>query len=147
METLHATQVKKLRKELGVRALDSNTLHAKGKELFKDKFLGVLSQDSPFPTKDGYTIMNNDYVGGAGIHWVAVIKKGKHIYVYDSFGRYSKNILPTFTTKMTTKGYTIHSADPSDADQFGYTSVDCGHRSLSALQIANSKGVNAFMML
>lgn len=139
--------MKKLVKELGNVALDSVTLHRKGKQLFKDKFHGVLCQDSPFPSKNGYTIMNNDYVGGVGIHWVAVIKQGNNIYVYDSFGRYSRNILPTFTAKMQSRGFKVFSADPADADQFGYTSVDCGHRSLSALKIAHSKGIGAFMLL
>lgn len=118
-----------------------------GKKLFKTKFNGVIMQNSKFPTKDGYTIMNNDMLGGSGIHWLAIIKKGKHIYVYDSFGRLSKNILPAFVKKMTTQGYTIHTADPTDQDQYGYTSVDCGHRCLSALMIANTKGVSQFMKL
>ena len=127
--------------------LDSVTIQKKGKELFKSKFIGVFSQDSPVPKRDGYMIMNNDYLGGGGIHWVAIVKQSKNIYVYDSFGRYSKNILPTFTAKMKKQGYKVHSADPSDADQHGYTSVDCGHRSLSALQIAHTKGIKKFMML
>jgi hypothetical protein len=104
-------------------------------------------QDSRIPSKDGYLIINNDFIGGPGIHWLACIKKDKDLYIYDSFGRLGKNILPNLVTRMKQKGYTIHNTDTSDQDQYGYESVDCGHRSCSALMITQKYGIKAYMTL
>lgn len=104
-------------------------------------------QDSKFPKTDGYSIMNTDTSGGPGIHWMALIRRGQNVYVYDSFGRLSKSVLPHFTKKMQRQGVKVHTADPTDQDQYGYESVDCGHRCISALAIAKKYGVPAFMSL
>lgn len=104
-------------------------------------------QNSNIPSKDGYMIINTDFIGGSGIHWIAAYKKGKDIYIYDSFGRLGKNILPNLVKRMKQKGYTIHNTDTKDQDQHGYTSVDCGHRCISALKICKGSGIKAFMSL
>lgn len=104
-------------------------------------------QNSNIPSRDGYMIVNNDFIGGPGIHWLACIKQGKNLYIYDSFGRLGKNILPKLVDRMRQKGYIIHDADTSDQDQYGDTSVDCGHRACSALMIAHKYGIRAFMTL
>jgi hypothetical protein len=139
--------VKALRASLGNVALDGGTISRKCKQLFGSTFNGVFLQDSKFPAKDGYSVMNNDTSGGKGIHWLAVIKRGKTIYVYDSFGRLTRNILPIFTKNMKAQGFTVKTADPSDQDQYGTTSRDCGHRCISALMIAKKQGIQAFMNL
>jgi ribosomal protein L16/L10AE len=148
VEALHRRQTKKLKQELGNVPLSDVTLRKKCKQLFRAKFLGIRMQDQTFPSgKSGYGIMNTDHTGGSGIHWVAVVKTGNSTHVYDSFGRHAKNVVPTFTKSIIGRGRVVRSADPSDADQHGYTSVDCGHRCLSALMIANSHGVNEFLKL
>lgn len=114
---------------------------------FKSKFLGVFMQNSKIPIKDGFLIINNDFLGGPGIHWIACILKGKRAYIYDSFGRLAKNVIPKLVKNMKQKGYTILNTDTSDQDQYGYKSVDCGHRSISALLIADKYGTRAYMTL
>jgi hypothetical protein len=136
-----------LKQQLGNIALSDKTLNTVCKKLFNSKFLGVFMQNSNIPSKDGYMIINNDFIGGPGEHWLSCIKSGKNLYIYDSFGRLGKNILPKLVARMQQKGYTIHNADTSDQDQYGSTSVDCGHRSTSALMIAHKYGIKAFMTL
>ena len=104
-------------------------------------------QNSPIPIRDGYFIINTDVVGGKGIHWIAIVKQSQQIYVYDSFGRQAKHIIPVFYQKMSDRKFTIFNTDTSDADQHGYTSVDCGHRSISALMIMKKYGLKSFMSL
>lgn len=104
-------------------------------------------QDSRIPSKDGYMIINTDFTGRPGIHWVSGIKQGKNLYIYDSFGRKSSTLLPNLFQRMKDKGYHIHDADTTDQDQYGTKSVDCGHRSISALKICNDYGIKAFMSL
>jgi hypothetical protein len=136
-----------LRQQLGNVALTDKTLKSVCSKLFGTKFLGVFMQNSRIPSKDGYMIVNNDFIGGPGIHWLACIKQGKNLYIYDSFGRLGKNILPNLVTRMKQKGYTIHNTDTTDQDQYGNKSVDCGHRCVSALMIAQNYGIRAFMTL
>jgi hypothetical protein len=104
-------------------------------------------QNSNIPSRDGYMIINNDFIGGPGIHWLSCIKQGKNLYIYDSFGRPGIKILPKLVAKMKAMGYTIYDADTSDQDQYGNTSVDCGQRSVSALMIAHKYGIKAFLTL
>ena len=104
-------------------------------------------QNSPVPIRDGYFIINTDLTGGPGIHWMAVVKQSHNVYVYDSFGRHASNLIPAFVQKMADRGLNVYNTDTSDADQFGYKSVDCGHRSISALLIFNKYGLRAYMAL
>lgn len=146
-ESIHKQQVRQLRSRLGNVALTDATLNRECRKLFGSKFLGVKMQNSQVPNRDGYMIMNNDYLGGSGEHWLAIIKRGGDVFIYDSFGRLGRNILPSFVEKMNSQGFRIHNADTSDQDQYGYKSVDCGHRCISALMIADTYGVNAFLAL
>jgi hypothetical protein len=132
---------------LGNVPLTDATVNKEGKAAFGSKWLGVKMQNSQIPNRDGYMIMNNDFLGGSGIHWISIIKKGHNIYVYDSFGRTAGNLLPVFANKMKGRGYKIYNADTSDQDQYGSKSVTCGHRCLSALNIAKTYGIDAFMSL
>ena len=106
-------------------------------------------QNSNIPDTSGMFIMNNDAIGGLGIHWIAgIIDKDKNcVYLYDSFGRGSRRILPYFTQVMIAKGYKVKNADLSDQDQYGSRSVDCGHRCISALSIYAKHGIKAYMKL
>lgn len=146
-EAIHKAYVKDLKSSLGNVALDDVTIKKTCKKLFGDKFLGCLMQNSPIPLRDGYFIINTDYIGGAGLHWMSVVKQGHNIYIYDSFGRKANNIISSFVQKMVDHGFKIYNTDLSDADQFGYTSVDCGHRSISALMIHSKYGLRAYMAL
>jgi hypothetical protein len=88
-------------------------------------------QSSPVPIRDGYFIIHTDFIGGPGVHWMAVVNQGHSVYVYDSFGRRATSILPTFVQKMVDHGFKIYNTDLGDADQHGGTRVDCGHRSIA----------------
>lgn len=136
-----------LKQELGNKPLNNIEISRKCKKLFPRNFLGVFMQDSPVPDKSGYFIMNTDKVGRPGIHWISGIISGRNVYMYDSFGRLSKNIVKIFVSRMSKRGYTIHDADPTDQDQYGYTSVDCGARAISSLMIAKKYGIKQFMSL
>ena len=139
--------MKELKNQRGKEELDNVVIHETCEQMFKDEFITVLMQNSPIPNRNGYFIINTDCVGGKGLHWMCFIKVNKNIYVYDSFGRLSKNMLPLFTKKMTDQGYTIHNTDTYDADQHGYTSVDCGHRCIASLMIYHKLGLKAYMSL
>jgi hypothetical protein len=145
-EALHARQVKALKTRLGNVPLTDGTITTACKAK-KIPLMGVFMQNNPIPSRDGMFVMNNDTIGNAGIHWVGGVKIGKTIYIYDSFGRSNTKLLPIFTQMAKQQGYRIRNAGLNDQDQFGETSVDCGHRVISSLMIAKKYGVNSFMKL
>jgi hypothetical protein len=129
---------KQIIKKLGKKALDDVQLNKLGKELFGKKFIGVFSQDQ-LPTRSGYYIINTDTskkINSNSAHWVAIVQTKKTLYIYDSFGRFSKNVL-----KIISKNNTKKIVDSRhDAEQFGYTEV-CGHLSVAFLCVANDLGI------
>ena len=143
---MHKKQVSTLVGRIGNRALSGGTLITEGKKIGGIGFSGIFMQNQTPPLRPGSFIMNNDVTSGPGIHWVACVVVGKTIYVYDSFGRRSRTLLPIFSQLMKKNGYRIINTDLSDQDQFG-TSVTCGHRCLSALKIFKTYGLKGFKLL
>ena len=108
------------------------------------KFMGVKLQDETMPTGNGCYILNTD---GQGIHWVSVVQQNKTCYIYDSFGRRAQTLLKPFVHNRIGRGYKIKNTDLTDQDQYGYKSVDCGHRCLSALKIYKDHGLQEYLKL
>ena len=117
------------------------------KKIKGNPFLGVYMQNQMPPLRNGTFVMNNDVTTGPGIHWVSGVIEGKSIYIFDSFGRRSVNLLPIFSQKVKAKGFKIKNTDLSDNDQKGYTSVSCGHRCISSLQIYKNHGITGYKLL
>jgi len=84
-----------------------------------------------------YSVMNTD--NAKGIHWVSTFQRGKNIYVFDSFGRPTKQLIPEFYKRAVKAGYTIIDTD-YDVDQKD-EQLDCGIRSLAWCIIAFHKGI------
>lgn len=74
----------------------SNELNTVGKYLFGKKFKGVFSSDKiPKLKKNQYAILNLDSSDEEGSHWIAMCNDSKsNTYLYDSFGRSIKKIIP-----------------------------------------------------
>ena len=145
-EQIHAKQVKVLVKKLGNKALSDSELRKEASILKLPKFSGIYLQNSILPEGNCSYIINQDVVGGQGIHWLAVVQQNKTCYVYDSFGRGALGVIPKFHHTMRARGYTVKNTD-LDSDQHGYKSMDCGHRSLSALMIYKKYGLDGYMQL
>ena len=95
-----------------------------GRELFKNKFKGVVCRDVPLNEK-GYYIVNTDTSTGRGKHWTAVSTLDN--LFYDSFGKPSSII-----DKSIPETY-------PDREQC-YTEENCGLRAMSWLLLLNDLG-------
>ena len=129
---------RKFIKLLGKGPLDNFQLDKLGKELLGKKYLGTFAQDE-LPTKSGYLIINTDTsknINSGEAHWVAIIQTAKTLYVYDSYGRMTKNVLKLISKQ--TKKKIVDSKH--DAERFGFTAI-CGHLSLSWLCVAHDLGI------
>ena len=100
----------------------------------------MRNADYDFNKMDGeYSIINND--NGAGEHWLAVYQEGRSVYVFDTFGRDIKTLMPEFHARARTQGYNIIKANKKYEHEQGVKQNDCGLRSLAWLILAKSKGV------
>lgn len=146
-EQIHDKQVKILVKKLGNKAMSDTEIRKEANNLKLPKFSGVFLQNSVLPEGNCSYIINQDVIGGPGIHWIAVVQHNKVCYVYDSFGRGAGRLVPKFHQIMVGRGYKVKNTDLTDQDQYGSKSVDCGMRCLSALMIYKKYGLDGYMQL
>ena len=129
---------KQIINQVGKKALDNFQLEKLGKELIGSKFIGIFAQNE-LPEKNGYMIVNTDTskkINSNKAHWIGVYQTPKTLYIYDSFGRHTKNVLKVISRKTTKK----RKDSKHDAEQFGYSEV-CGQLSLSWLCVAHDIGI------
>ena len=134
-------QKQKYIKKFGRNALDNFQLDDECKNLFKNKFKFVGLQDelTAEQMKPGYYIINTDENNGSGIHWISLVITPKSVYIFDSFGRPSKQILKTLYKNLNEKKLKIIDSDPKQ-EQKG-NSVICGHLCICFLICCKKYGV------
>ncbi len=119
----------------------SSDLERTAKRMLGAKFLGVVPSDKIPKMADGtYIISNLDNSYQSGSHWISIVKDGKNLLVYDSFGRPGKRIIPS----LIEKGNIIDTED--DAEQ-GKNEENCGQRSIASLFVYDQYGKDMFMLL
>ena len=138
MTELFIKYKKKFIRNLGKGALDNFQLDKLGKQMLGKKYIGTFAQDE-LPSRSGYMIVNVDTskkINTPEAHWVGIYSTPKTLYVYDSYGRLTKNVLKIISTTTTKK--IIDSRH--DAEQFGHTAL-CGHLAISWLCVASELGI------
>ena len=127
-----------LLKIYGTKALDNEMMTVLGNNYIGTNFKGVFPQNKVPLDKPGYFIVNTDFDGEAGTHWVALISTSKKIYIYDSFGRKHEKLLKNITKRAKFIGKKVVDSDP-DPEQFGNTEI-CGPLSIAFLLVAKKFG-------
>jgi hypothetical protein len=126
--------------KLGRKALSNDTIDKYGKLLFQSKYKGCYAQDTKFELKRGFYIINTDLEKGPGLHWVSLIITPKIAYIYDSFSRDPKKLLPHLLQHLAK--YKIVSSDRRDSEQRGDSAI-CGHNCLAFLLTAQKLGIKS----
>ena len=123
---------------LGKETTYLNQLEQFGKSLFGKKFKGCYPSDQipKLTNETPYCILNLDTANQNGSHWVGVCKDGDKTYIYDSFGRTNKKIIPTLKTSGNGK---IRDTD-IDVEQEIWQ-LDCGQRSMAFLCLCDGWGI------
>lgn len=138
---------KKLIKAIGNRkAMNDIQITTICKELFGNKYLNTFSVDKAPVSKPGYMVVNTDKYGNKGIHWVACIKKGNTMYIFDSFARRASRILKILTDKLKEKNIKIVNSDLTDSEQRGDSEV-CGMLCIAWLYVAHTMGVKTALLI
>ena len=130
--------------KLGRKALSNDTIDKYGKLLFQSKYKGCYAQNEKFELKQGYYIINTDIASGKGIHWISLIITPKIAYIYDSFSRDPKKLLPHLLQHLAK--YKIVSSDRRDSEQRGDSAI-CGHASLAFLLTAQKLGIRSALKI
>jgi hypothetical protein len=124
------------------KALDNHQLDEIGNNLFGKKYIGTFAQDKFPVNKIGYSIVNVDTskrINTDKAHWVAIYSTKTKLYVYDSFGRSTKFVLPIIASAALKANKNIIESK-RDQEQYGYTEV-CGHLCLAWLCVVNDMGI------
>ncbi len=121
---------------LGRGATSDTQLNAIGKRLLGGSFTGVFSvEHKPDQSKrNQYFIINTMPKNHAGEHWMAVVKRDKTYYIYDSFGRNSKKIISSFVEGK-------HFIDADNDQEQSKDSAICGPLCLSFLICTKRLGI------
>lgn len=141
IEQKYREVLKKLENTIGSKVTFSNDLQSLGIRYFGLKFKGVYPSDKipKLNNLQPYAIINLDNSSLPGSHWVAVAydNKSGNIFVYDSFGRKTKKILPDIYIG----GNKIIDSDHDPEQRLNED--NCGQRSLAWLIVFDEQGDKA----
>lgn len=135
-------------KRLGRGITNARQLTKVGTDLFGKDYLGTYPQDIlPQRVKlkmntPAYYVINTDRSGRKGQHWLGVYWNGSKNFIYDSFGRPSAKLVPTFIKKI---GYKFADAD-KDAEQ-KVKENSCGARAMAWLVHVRKHGIRDAMKI
>jgi hypothetical protein len=116
----------------------TNDLKKKGKKVLGRGFRGVFASDKlPKINNKQMYIANLDKLNERGSHWIGVYKHNDKLYVYDSFGRSSKKIIPSIFHR---KGGGI--VDTQYDPEQSVKEDNCGLRSIAALYMFSTINPN-----
>ena len=127
-------------KKLGREPLDNFQIEAVGKEWFGKQWGFVSDQSKTIPkTPDRYYIVNTAHSDKSpGYHWTALyISKTGKAYIYDSFARNVKKLMPILEKHINNRGVGVNT---NGAEQHIQSSL-CGHISLAWLKAVYDCGI------
>lgn len=142
-ELIYNLALKHIISVVGPQALFSDELEKIAmKMLGKKDFAGVYPLDEiQFPAGTRFIILNTHKSNQPGEHWFSVVKGKNKIYVYDSFGRKTSEMLPSLFKKFAK----VVDSD-RDAEQ-KMEEMNCGQRSLSWLFVFQQFGKELAMLI
>jgi hypothetical protein len=126
-------------KQLGTQVTDNIQLDRVAYKLLGTRFKGTYSVDTVPIKKSGMFIVNTDLSTGPGVHWVAVVSTAKNIFVFDSFGRKTKNLLKPLVKNAKIYQKKVIDSD-YDVDQ-KISSFTCGPLSIAWLLCVKELGI------
>ena len=137
-EQLFGKYARKYINKLGRHPLDNMEIDTLARSVLGTKYKGCYAQDEKFELKPGYYIINTDVKKGPGVHWISLVLTPKTAYVFDSFARDPKKLVPHLVRRLSSRK--IVSSDRKDKEQKDL-SVVCGHLSISFLKVSKELGI------
>ena len=116
--------------------------------IFGSEFVGTFPSDKipNLSKKRNMCILNLDPSKEQGSHWISCVLEDGIVYVYDSFDRPSKKIIPTLLKKYRIVKNTDQSKLSKPIRQRDYEDT-CGQRCITALIIYKTYGLETYKLL
>jgi hypothetical protein len=129
-------------KTLGHGMTTGSQLTQVGESLFGKKYIGTYPCDE-IPDNiqnEHFMIVNNTTRKHGGEHWVAVAKHNDTLFVFDSFGRPTKDLIPT----LYTQGIIVDTDYDRDQKE---QQTDCGSRAIAWLKLFHEYGFENALLI
>jgi hypothetical protein len=134
-------------RDLGKKALYDNQIDRVASALFGSKWGGCFPIDQvpikPYKSTH-YFVLNTATSNESGEHWIALVIDKSNAYIYDSFGRQSRNLVPLLVNILGKKRISYRDSN-HDAEQFGATQI-CGQLCLAWLMAFEQFGKDALLI-
>lgn len=127
-------------KELKNHPLDNEEIDYIGKKFLKNHWGGCFAWNRVHVSPNKFYIINTSSSGHEGIHWMALAVIGKTAYLWDSYNRSVRRLLPHLVRSLINHGFKVISTD-HPMDQIGTSSQVCGHESLAWLMTVKDIGI------
>ena len=131
-----------LTKIYGDRALNNIEVNKLAKKILGKIFISVYAIDTvpKVLPKKCMLIFNTDKANKSGEHWIALYKSGNIHYIYDSFGRRTKNIASFLHKQILTDKKSKIIDFEHDPEQADYQN-NCSLRCITALHCVKKFGI------
>lgn len=139
----HTKLTREIVKTWGSHPLSDLEVTKIGKILLGNKYRGTYPQNkTPFTNTSKYFIINVDHHGEPGSHWISIFQDAnRRMYIYDSFSRPSRKLLPYLYKNAKEKGFKLIDVNKK-TDQCQKTNI-CGPISLSFLKAVEKFGIDS----
>jgi hypothetical protein len=127
--------------EYGKDALNTEDCNMIGKKYFKSHWGGCLPWNKVHLAPNKYYVINTSSSGHPGIHWMGLMTHNKHAYLWDSYNRSIKRLVPHLIRSIMKHGYGVDLTN-HPMDQIGTSSSVCGQESLAWLLTAHDIGIH-----
>lgn len=130
-------------KEFGSDGLTNQDCNFVGKRNFGRHWGGCLPYDKVHVKPNKYYVVNTSSSGQPGTHWLALITINKHAYLWDSYNRAVKRLVPHLIHSLIKHHYKIGPQGlEHPMEQIGTSSQVCGQESLAYLLTVRDIGIN-----
>ena len=127
-------------KELGKESLGTHECNIIGNKYLKGSWGGCLPWNKVHLKPNKYYVINTSSSGHPGIHWMGLVTHGKHAYLWDSYNRPVKKLVPHLVNSIIKHHYKLGITN-HPMDQIGTSSHVCGQDSLAWLLTVKDIGI------
>jgi len=128
-------------KEVGKDALGTHDCNKIGSKYLKRAWGGCVPWNKLSLKPNKYYVINTSSSGHPGIHWMGLVTHGKHAYLWDSYNRPVRRLVPHLVKSIIKHGYVI-GMTKHPMDQVGTSSHVCGQDSLAWLMTVHEIGIH-----
>lgn len=127
--------------EYGKDGLETHDCNKIGRDYLGNLWGGCFPWNKVPLKPNKYYVINTSSSGHPGIHWMGLVTRGKHAYLWDSYNRSVKRLVPHLVKSFMKHGFKLETTN-HPMDQIGSSSSVCGQESLAWLMTVKDIGIH-----